>query len=315
MDAQTLSKAMGGSLSLKRYRELLPHVEQAMIASKATTVERAAMWLAQTGTESLGLLYMEEIASGAAYEGRCKDLGNCYPGDGRRFKGRGPIQLTGRSNYTACSRWGYANGHFPTRDFIVDHPEKLEELRYAFKGVIWYWTQARNMNKFADRRDIRGATRAVNGGYNGLADRERRWKRCLALGDAILPKGAEPEVVLASAGMSVKEVQELVGVTADGIAGPATAAAIKETQAALGITADGIVGKGTATAMASIVDTVNDLKKRIDSLESRALTTSTRVPLGADERKGLGGSKLKSITIPGYLKSLAKVSAQYRRGE
>ena len=47
--------------------------------------------------------YMEEIASGAAYEGR-KDLGNTQPGDGRRFKGRGPIQLTGRSNYRAAGK-------------------------------------------------------------------------------------------------------------------------------------------------------------------------------------------------------------------
>ena len=315
MDAATLSKAMGGSVSMARYKTLLPYVEHAMRESGCTTVNRAAMWLAQTGTESLGLLYMEEIASGAAYEGRCKDLGNCYPGDGKRFKGRGPIQLTGRTNYTACSRWGYAQGYFPTRDFIVDNPRALEQLRYAFVGVIWYWTQARNMNRYADARDIRGATKAVNGGYNGLDDRTARWKRCLALGSAILPAAAaaaKPQVVLESSGLTVEQVQDLVGVTVDGIAGPATVAAIKETQTFLGITADGIVGKGTATAMA---DSIKDLTDRVAWLERNSITTATRIDIGADERTGLGGSKLKSITIPGYLKSLAKVSAQYRRGE
>ena len=57
-----------------------------------------AGFLAQLAHESGQLRYMEEIASGSAYEGR-RDLGNTQPGDGVRFKGRGPIQLTGRSNY------------------------------------------------------------------------------------------------------------------------------------------------------------------------------------------------------------------------
>ncbi len=59
---------------------------------------RLIHFLAQLAHETGNFRYMEEIASGAAYEGR-KDLGNTQAGDGKRFKGRGPIQLTGRANH------------------------------------------------------------------------------------------------------------------------------------------------------------------------------------------------------------------------
>lgn len=74
MTAETLSAAMGGSLSLDRYRELLPAFTDALIAADCTTVNRAAMFCAQVGHESSGLLYMREIASGDEYDTR-SDLG------------------------------------------------------------------------------------------------------------------------------------------------------------------------------------------------------------------------------------------------
>jgi len=157
------------------------------------------------GHESGGLQFMEEIASGQQYEGRV-DLGNTQPGDGRRFKGRGPIQVTGRSNYTTLSKWAFERNLVPSATFFVDQPEQLGSDQYGFIGVVWYWTSARDMNKFADAGDIEGGSVAVNGRNrqtgraNGIEDRIARWNRSRNMGNDLLalisaaPTGAQPAV-------------------------------------------------------------------------------------------------------------------------
>lgn len=187
MDAQTLSKAMGGALPIARYEAILPAFNAAMVAAGITTPLRAAYWCSQLGHESGGLRWMEEIASGAAYEGRA-DLGNTQPGDGARFKGRGPIQVTGRYNYTAVSKWAHGKGLVPTATYFVDNPTQLASDQYGFIGPIWYWTVARpGLNALCDVDDVVGVTKAINGGTNGLADRKARLATCKALGAALLP--------------------------------------------------------------------------------------------------------------------------------
>ena len=186
MDARTLAEVMGNTLSISEYERLLPGMEGAMVAAQINTPYRAAMWCAQIGHESSGLRHMEEIASGSAYEWRA-DLGNHYAGDGQRFKGSGPIQLTGRANFRAFTKWARANGH-TNIDFEAQPQLVRQDPKWGFLAASYYWTAARpQLNSLADKRDLIGATRAINGGTNGLADRQARYIRALAMGPRIMP--------------------------------------------------------------------------------------------------------------------------------
>lgn len=180
-----LSEVMQNSVTLDRYRQLLPALSQCLRDCGCTTVDRIAMWCAQIGHESGGLKWMEELADGSQYEGR-QDLGNTQPGDGRKFKGRGPIQVTGRSNYTRLSQWCYEQQLVPTPTFFVDQPDQLASDRYGFLGVTWYWTTQRPLNEAADIGDVVWATKLVNGGTNGLDDRRRRYNSAMGMGTRLL---------------------------------------------------------------------------------------------------------------------------------
>ena len=193
MDVITMRRAFPG-LSTARAAELNSGLNTALRLAGCTTVKRAAMFCAQIGEESISLTAPTELASGAEYEGRA-DLGNTHPGDGVRFKGRGFIQITGRFNYGELSRWAHAKGLAPSATYFIDHPGQLATDKYVWLGPIWYWTVARPMNHLADAGSIEDATRAINGGLNGIADRTNRWHLCLKLGNAILPTPASTAIL------------------------------------------------------------------------------------------------------------------------
>ena len=135
--------------SAQRY---VPMLDVAMREFGITTPVRARMFLAQLAHESAGLTAFEERASGAGYEGN-RALGNTQPGDGVRFKGRGPIQLTGRWNYM---HYGKLLGVD-----LIRRPQLAAQPRYGFRLAAAYF-EDRGCNGAADRGDFRECTRLIN---------------------------------------------------------------------------------------------------------------------------------------------------------
>lgn len=123
---------------------------------------RLAHFMSQVIHESGTFRYMEEIASGQDYEGR-SDLGNTEAGDGKRYKGRGPIQLTGRANYR---RVGRAIGID-----LESNPQIAAVPSIGMLTACYFW-QTANLNGVADADDVERITRKINGGLNGFADRK-----------------------------------------------------------------------------------------------------------------------------------------------
>jgi putative chitinase len=148
-----------------------PHVDATWREFDISTPARQSAWIAQVGHESGGFVFTRELwgptAAQQRYEGRI-DLGNTQPGDGKRFMGRGLIQITGRANYQAC---GAALGVD-----LETNPVLLQGDALAARSAGWFW-QWKALNQFADAGDFVGLTRRINGGTNGLADRQMRWER------------------------------------------------------------------------------------------------------------------------------------------
>lgn len=154
----------------ERLNLFVDHLNTAMLEHSINNQEREAAFIAQLAHESGSFRYVEEIASGQAYEGRT-DLGNTHAGDGVRFKGRGLIQITGRANYAKC---GEALGI----DLITE-PELLEKPEWACKSAAWFWDM-RGLNDLADKGDFLRITKRINGGTNGYQDRLTYWDRAKA---------------------------------------------------------------------------------------------------------------------------------------
>lgn len=166
----------------------LPHLNLAMQACGIDNVLRTTAFVAQLAHESGEFRWMEELWGPTPAQLRyeppsalASKLGNTQPGDGKRFKGRGPIQITGRFNY---KKFGELLGiDLCANPALAAAPE----VAFATAGLFW---QSNGLNALADAQQFVAITRRINGGTNGLEDRQRYYERAKAvLGGAPVARG------------------------------------------------------------------------------------------------------------------------------
>lgn len=167
MNATMLAACTGARAD--RAATFAPFITAAMDEFDIDTPVRQAAFLAQIGHESGGLQWLVELwgptAAQKGYEGRV-DLGNLQFGDGFRYRGRGLLQVTGRSNYR---RTGAALGAD-----LESFPDMLADPGMASRSAACFWS-SHGLNSFADSGDFVTLTKRINGGTNGLTDRKRIW--------------------------------------------------------------------------------------------------------------------------------------------
>lgn len=180
-------QAATGCPRLSNAAAWLSEIEMAMRAYGIDTPVRQAMFLAQIGHESGGLIYTTELwgptPTQARYEGR-EDLGNTQPGDGKRYRGHGLIQVTGRYNHARIRdrlRAKFPGMNVP--DFEAQ-PETLAQMRWSALSAADFWDD-KGLNAWADRGDFDGVSDIINrgrktareGDANGYADRLAKYEK------------------------------------------------------------------------------------------------------------------------------------------
>jgi len=189
LTSEQLQSIMSGASS-KRNREFLPFLQAAMTEFAIESPARMAAFIAQLAHESGQFRFMEEIWGPTPAQNRYEppsslatDLGNTDAGDGKRFKGRGPIQITGRANY---QRFGDL-----LRMDLVSNPSLAAAPDVAFRIAGLFWSK-KGLNELADQATadaFRQITKRINGGFNGLAERQAFYAAaCTVLG--VLPASA-----------------------------------------------------------------------------------------------------------------------------
>lgn len=212
-----IRKASKGTPNAANLKSVLASLEQYGADVGLDLPHRQAHYLAQLMHESGSFKWDQEIwgptPAQKRYDTRT-DLGNTpeIDGDGHLYRGRGAIQITGKSNYGQFRDWCRAQG-YDSPDFAAK-PDLVNTDPWEGLAPIWYWT-TRHLNKWADQNDIETITKRINGGKNGLADRIDYYGRI-----ALVLCGYEPTED------GVRAFQKQSGLDVDGDAGPKTRAAL-----------------------------------------------------------------------------------------
>ena len=263
-------------ITLTQFKELYPRCKEpekwviafkeVLPAFKINNEQRLAAFISQCGHESAGFSTFEENLNYSAKAlksvfgkyftdkdaneyarkpekianlvyGNRMGNGNEQSGDGWKYRGRGPIQLTGKDNYKSFTNAFNVNA--------VEDPDLVsKDEKISLLSAVWFW-ESRNLSVYADKNDIIKITKRINGGYHGLKERINEYiSILLIMGIPVLLKNG-------SKGNMVKNIQTLFGITADGEFGNNTEKVIKNWQSSKGLIADGILGPKSLKVLVS----------------------------------------------------------------
>jgi putative chitinase len=206
--------ALAFKFTAETFKELFPKNKEPQVWADAineilpdydiNTPKRVAAFLAQCGHESAGFTtltenlnygaaglrgifgkYFKDDATANAYQRQPQKIANKVyssrmgngdeaSGDGWKYRGRGPIQLTGKDNYTK-----FANDMFEDPETVMDNPDVVAlDKETALTSAVWFWNKNK-LNALADIGDIKTMTKRINGGYIGLEDRIKHYDHAL----------------------------------------------------------------------------------------------------------------------------------------
>lgn len=250
--AHFLAQALHEAGGFRILRENMNYSAKRMLEIFGVGHHSAAVMASEAATLAHHPDDIAERVYGLGNPRKARELGNTKPGDGFLYRGNGILQTTGRGNH---KRMGAAAGV----DFEGD-PDLVTDPAHALKPALTVWTQ-NNLNAFADKNDIPTITRKINGGFNGLREREAWFGKVWVL----LKASSDPAEAWEIGGgeEDVKQLQEALNdlgadpkLLCDGRNGPKTEQAVREFQAAAGIKVDGIAGPVTEAAIKLRLDTI-----------------------------------------------------------
>ena len=156
---------------VERAQKYVAGLNSAMEEFEINTPTRMAAFIAQISHESGEMRYTHELwgptKAQKGYEGRL-DLGNTETGDGFKFRGRGFIQITGRTNYKECG------GGLDVD--LISNPDYLAGPEGVSASAAWFW-KTHGLNELADNSEFETITRRINGGLNGYDRRVAYWNK------------------------------------------------------------------------------------------------------------------------------------------
>lgn len=257
------------TLPAQKRQMYLPFLNIIMPQYDITSPLRQAAFLAQIAHESGELKFWEEIWGPTAAQKRYEPpsdlatrLGNTQPGDGKRYKGRGPIQITGRFNYRKY-------GQLLSLD-LEGNPDLAATTQVGFETACQFW-KLNGLNELADIPNFTAITKKINGGLNGQADREKyyaRAKQALGVGTSFSsfsfaaaaesPSDSEPTENVLPRGQEA--IEELATSSGSSASGSTSAASKKKSAPKLVKKASGV---GVKSAKKKAAKAVKSAKKKV----------------------------------------------------